>query len=382
MKRPRTTALGLPRFALWKKMAAAGAPVSFELEITARCNHNCRHCYINRPADDDRARAKELSLEAIKSIADEAVSLGALWCLITGGEPLLREDFFDIYLYLKRKGLLVSVFTNATLITPAHGELFRKYPPRAVEVTVYGVTDSTYERVTRTPGAFSALLKGLDILGRSGTPLRLKTVAMRSNLDEFDRIRAFCRKRSGDGFRFDPFLNLRLDADPARNREIMAERLSPREIVALEQSDPLRLGALLKTCQRTAVAGSAGPGDTRLFPCAIGSGGFYVGHDGLFRLCGMLNHPDCVYDLTRGNLTRAWGKMVPAIRSMRSKNAAFLSSCRICPFIDLCMWCPAHAYLETGALDRPVSYFCAVAHARAGMLNRCGPIPRPLPGAR
>ena len=107
----------IQEFHLWEKMRNRKSPVSFSLELTARCNNNCRHCYINLPVGDKAAKEEELSFEEIKGIADEAISLGAIWCLLTGGEPLLREDFFDIYLYLKRKGLLVQVFTNAVLIT-------------------------------------------------------------------------------------------------------------------------------------------------------------------------------------------------------------------------------------------------------------------------
>ena len=134
------SSIPLPEFSLWEKMQDKRSAISFEIEITARCNNNCRHCYINLPADDKVAKENELSFEEIKEITDEAVSLGALWCLITGGEPLLREDFFDIYLYFKRKGLLVSLFTNATLITDEHVRLFKKYPPRDIEVSVYGIT--------------------------------------------------------------------------------------------------------------------------------------------------------------------------------------------------------------------------------------------------
>ncbi len=66
---------------------------SFDLEITARCNNNCRHCYINLPPGDRNAQANEMSLEQIGKIAQQAVEIGCIWCLITGGEPLLRKDF-------------------------------------------------------------------------------------------------------------------------------------------------------------------------------------------------------------------------------------------------------------------------------------------------
>jgi MoaA/NifB/PqqE/SkfB family radical SAM enzyme len=139
---------------LWDRLKSKRSPISFDIEVTARCNMDCRHCYINLPAGDKEAQSREMNIEEIGDIASQAVGMGAVWCLITGGEPLLRPDFPDIYMMLKRKGLLVSVFTNATLIDEKHIELFRKYPPRDMEVTVYGVTRETYERVTRRPGSF------------------------------------------------------------------------------------------------------------------------------------------------------------------------------------------------------------------------------------
>ena len=75
----------LPDHLLWERMLKKRLPLSFDLEVTARCNNDCRHCYINLPAGDDEARRKELSLDEINAIADQAVSLGALWCLVTGG---------------------------------------------------------------------------------------------------------------------------------------------------------------------------------------------------------------------------------------------------------------------------------------------------------
>ncbi|MCX6675012.1 MAG: hypothetical protein NTW84_01165, partial [Methanothrix sp.] len=78
-----------------------------------------------------------------------------------------------------------------------------------------------------------------------------------------------------------------------------------------------------------------------------------------------LSHPDCTYDLRKGTLADAWKEFVPKVRDMRSNRAEFLDTCRTCPIINLCLWCPAHAYLETGELDSHVPYFCQVAYARA-----------------
>ena len=364
------SSISLPECSLWEKMKKKRCLVSFDLEITARCNNNCRHCYINLPAENKYAKARELSAGEIKEIAEETVSMGALWCLISGGEPLLRPDFERIYLSLKKLGLLVSVFTNATLITDKHIDLFRRYPPRDVEVTVYGVTKETYEKVTRNPGSFNAFLQGLDRLFRSGIKVRLKAMALRSNVSELPQIASFCKNHARDYFRFDPFLHLRFDQNQVRNREIMSERLSPSEIAALEQSDHQRFKALGKGFDKLIVADSSSITNNHLFYCGAGNGSFTLSCDGLFRLCSSLWHPDCVYDLKKGTLKDAWQNFVPRLREMRSDRKEFLEKCRICPLVNLCMWCPAHSYLETGNLDTPVDYFCEVAYARAEMITK------------
>ena len=222
MAESHVSTIEIQEYALWDNQKRQNKFSAFELEITARCNNDCRHCYINVPAGDASAKAQELSASEILRIAREAASLGAVWCLVTGGEPLLRPDFPEIYLGLKRLGLLVSVFTNATPITEEHVALFKRYPPRDIEVTVYGVTKETYERVARRPGSYDAFMRGLDRLLAGGVKVRLKTVAIRSNMHEMAEIERFCRERTKDYHRFDPVMHLRLDGDPARNADIRA----------------------------------------------------------------------------------------------------------------------------------------------------------------
>ncbi len=93
MPLPLITRKLVEEFALWEKMENQRGCKSFTLEVTSRCNNNCRHCYINLPAEDARARQKELSTEQILDIADQAVRLGAVWCNITGGEPSASIKF-------------------------------------------------------------------------------------------------------------------------------------------------------------------------------------------------------------------------------------------------------------------------------------------------
>jgi radical SAM protein with 4Fe4S-binding SPASM domain len=352
------------------KMRRQNVLVSLGLELTARCNNNCRHCYINLPASDKRAEAREISYLEIKNLVDQAAGLGVLWCLLTGGEPLLRKDFYDIYIYLKTRGILVSVFTNATLIRKEHIDLFKKYPPRDVEVTVYGVTAGTYERITRVPGSFKAFIKGLNLLLDNKIRVRFKTVALRSNIHELRSIAKFCRKITKDYYRFDPFINLRFDGNRKRNRDIKSERLSPKQIVELEKSDPERKGALERNCDRLIFSGNQPVGCNHLFRCGIGRYSCVVGYDGFIRACPLLIHPDYTFDLKKMGLAEFYQDAIPQIRERRSRDKGFLKQCRVCPLVNLCMWCPANAYLETKKLDKWVKYFCDIAHSRAGALPK------------
>jgi radical SAM protein with 4Fe4S-binding SPASM domain len=353
----------LPEFDLWNELEDKGIPVSFELELTARCNNDCRHCYINLPAADRAARAGELTFDEIVAVADQAVELGALWCVLTGGEPLLRPDFSEIYVALKRRGLLITVFTNACLVRPEHVELFRTYPPRDVEVTIYGASREVYERVTRTPGSFDAFLRGVSLLEQGGVNARYKATVLRSNVHELPAMAEFGRTHTRDVFRFDPLLHLRYDRDSARNAEICAERLAPAEIAALELSDEERTVAVRRECRRVADLGTPAESDL-VFRCGVGQG-FTVGHDGSLRLCSALWHPDYVADVRREPVAAAWRRLLSAASAARAADPAYLDRCAACGLVDLCLWCPAHAYLEIGSLTSPIDDFCDAAHARA-----------------
>lgn len=370
MQKSFVESIPLPELPFWEKIRNQKRPISFELELTARCNNNCRHCYINLPANDRKAKKREISLFDIKKIIDQSVSFGAFWCLLTGGEPLLREDFFEIYLYLKKKGFLVEVFTNAILINNDHINLFKKYPPRDVEVTVYGVTKQTYEQVTRIPGSFAGFMRGLNLLLKNNIKVRFKTMALSSNVKELPEIARFCRQRTKDHFRFDPFLHLRFDADKKRNEEIKSERLSPKEIVRIERQDNERAQSLGKNRDSLNNPEFEHFNCGHLFQCSAGEKSFTVSHDGYLRLCSLLLHPECSCNLKRVELRQVWEKLVLKVRDMRSNKEKFLEKCQKCPIINLCMWCPAYSYLESGKLDEPEEYFCQVAHARLELLKQ------------
>jgi len=216
-------------------------------------------------------------------------------------------------------------------------------------------------------------MHGLDLLLESGVKVRLKAMAVRSNLHEMPEIERFCRERTKDFYRFDPVLHLRVDGNALRNEEIRSERLSPDEIVALERADSKRFQALEKYCDRhVGSEPQSSPTSNLLFRCGAGNGSFDVSHDGQLRLCSSLWAPGTTYDLRSGSLRDAWENHVPRVRAMRSSRQRYLDRCGRCHLINLCLWCPAHAHLELGEMDVSVEYFCEVAHARAEALLASG----------
>jgi MoaA/NifB/PqqE/SkfB family radical SAM enzyme len=91
-------------------------PVQGMIETTFRCNLSCAHCYVNKKASDVAAQARELSFERLSALIDEIVDAGCLSLVLTGGEPLIRPDFPALYVHAIQRGLMVTVFTNGTLI--------------------------------------------------------------------------------------------------------------------------------------------------------------------------------------------------------------------------------------------------------------------------
>ena len=213
-------------------------------------------------------------------------------------------------------------------------------------------------------------MRGLALLLESGIKVRLKAMALRSNFHEMPEIARFCRERTTDSFRLDPFLHLRYDRNESRNEEIRAERLSPQEISAVDARTPERLEALQKSCKSLIGSDAPGANCNHLFHCGAGNVSFSVSYEGLFRLCSSLWHPDCIYNLRKGNLQEAWQTFVPKVRDMRSGRRDYLDSCLRCSIANLCMWCPGRAHLETGTIDAPVDYFCRVAHARYALIGK------------
>ena len=187
-------------------------PLTGAIELTRRCHLNCVHCYNNLPPKDPGALKNELTYEQHCRMLDEMTEAGCLWLLYTGGEILLRRDFLDIYTYARRKGLLITLFTNGTLLTPKIVDRLAHCRPFSIEITLYGRTKETYERITGVPGSFEKCLRGIDLLLQHKLPLKLKSMAITVNKHELGDMKKFAEDELGVEFKFDAMISPRLDS--------------------------------------------------------------------------------------------------------------------------------------------------------------------------
>ncbi len=342
------------RLVLWEKDREI--PLVGTFELTARCNLRCRHCYINVPANDKPASEKELTTSQWHRLIDEVSEAGCLWLLLTGGEVFIRPDFLDIYKYTVSKGLLVTIFTNGTCITPQIADELGQWPPSAVEITLYGVTEATHDAVTGVPGSHRRCMRGIKLLQERGLPVKLKSVMMKLNRHEFLDLKRYSESL-GLKFLFDANLNMRIDG----GKGPAAYRLSPEETVELDLMYA-ECAADWKDAFRRDMGVPVDSG--LLYKCGAGLRSFYVDPYGKLGLCVLVRSPQ--YDLLQGTFSDGWREFIPSVRRTPQ---TFKTECDACNLRNLCGHCPGWAQLESGDPEKPVTYQCRITQLRRAVFT-------------
>ena len=340
----------------------AHVPLEGSWELTYRCNLACTHCWVNLPAGDRRARQRELSADEIDRIAGEITDAGGLWLLLTGGEVFLRPDFLDIYKRLKRRGLLLTIYTNATLITERAADVLAEYPPSLVEISLYGITPRTYAAVTEVP-ALQQCLNGIARLRARNIKMRLKSVVTTANYDEFLDIAAWVKREFDMRFRYDPNINYR----KIEGREGMAPatvRLPADKVVALDRVLDEETNDLRETYQdmvdKTRQGIDTRRGGEYVFDCGAGLSSYHIDPYGRLTSCMMV--PSIGHDLREGSFREGWDSFVERVVYLKKTRTTRCDSCAIS---GNCTGCPGWSLLEHGDLEEPVDYVCDINHGRA-----------------
>lgn len=331
----------------YKPIGDARFPLSGSIDLTSRCNLNCVHCYINQPPGSLEAIAAEMTTSQVKSILDQIAAAGTLFLLMTGGEPLLRPDFSEIYLYARNKGLIITLFTNATMMTPKIIAMLLDAPPSLIEITMYGATQQAYEAVTRIPGSFNRFITGLDLIANSGLKFVLKSVVINLNKHDLQNM-VDLAERYGVELHYDGTIWPRLDG----STENFKYRLSIDDMLELNHQDPKRMEGWINTYERSKEVLLR---NNRVYPCGAGFRSFHIDSSGRVNLCMMARQTS--YDVLTTGFDAAWKKLGFEPKKLRTQP----SSCITCSAAGLCSQCPGFSQLVYGDDESIVDYVCQLA---------------------
>lgn len=348
-------------FGIWgaelqSRLVGRRYPLSGMLELTDRCNLRCVHCYINQPVSSQAARSAEMTTAQVKYVLEQVAGAGCLFLILTGGEILARPDFAEIYQHARRQGLVIGLFTNATMITPAIADLLVKERPQFIDITLYGATKETYERVTGVPSSYERCLRGIDLLLERNLPVFLKTSLISINRPELDAIKDFAAKR-GIKYRFDPQLWPRLDG----SAQPFDFQLAVEEILEIDENDPERQQEWIRVADQ--FGGSATRSDL-VYSCGAALQIFHIDSAGRISGCIMSRHIS--YSLFDMSFNEAWAKL-GEIRSLKRQQN---NQCRTCTLGGICQQCPAWSQVVHGDNETIVDFLCDLAHARAAQIEK------------
>ncbi|HKO15996.1 MAG TPA: radical SAM protein [Gemmatimonadaceae bacterium] len=343
-------------------------PLMCTFELTPTCNLRCRFCYVAL----DPYKGPYLSTEQVFSILDKLERAGVLYLTLTGGEVLSRRDFREIYLYAKRKGFLVTLFSNATMVTERISSLLAEHPPFCVEVSIYGADAEHYEKVTQIPGSFGRFVRGIELLQRAGVKLVLKTPVSTMIEDHLPEMVEFARIRGLLPLKYDPVLDARHDG----GQEPVVYRIGVRRVGALheqmdalnrdflkflpdksgEHSLPLTPRAPLAEC-----ADVAGSSEEELYRCGAGRTALFVDALGNAAHCIIDREPS--FSLLELEWEEVWARMGEWVTQPLPKDAP----CSGCGLRSSCSNCPARSKLATGSPYLKDTYRCDLTHLEHGL---------------
>jgi radical SAM protein with 4Fe4S-binding SPASM domain len=343
---------GAPKLlaAMLERAIARRVPLSGSIAMTHRCHLRCVHCYLG---DERSARPPqgELGTEFWLSVIDQVADAGCLNLLMTGGETLLRPDFPAVYERARRRGMLVTVFTNGTLIGERLVRLFQEFSPDLVEITLYGGSPETYERVTEIPGSFERCLRGLDALLAGRIRTALKAMVLAENRHEVEAMRRIASER-GLAFRLDAALFPAWDGDHSP----LDHRIPPEEAVAIEMRDTTFHDRASEYFNK--MRGQQPP-DQQLYSCMAGLTGFHVDPRGMLLPCLMVSTHG--YDLRHGSFRTGWDEV---LRGFTEQKVVPGYECHRCETRFLCGLCPAQAAMESGSPYGRSEYLCRLGDLR------------------
>jgi radical SAM protein with 4Fe4S-binding SPASM domain len=327
-----------------------GVPLSVHLDVTYRCNERCVHCYLDH---DDHG---EMTTAEITGVLDQLADAGVFFLTLSGGEVLMRMDFFEILEHARALQFSVKIKTNAFMIGEKAADRMRDLGVESVQVSVYSHRPEVHDAVTKLPGSLKRSIAGIRFLKSRGLQVIIANVLMRQNLADYAGVQALAREL-GVKFTIDPTITPRMDGD----RSIIGLGISGDDLQQVFRNPDL-VGDVEEFC-----APPPAVDDDVLdsVPCSAGHTACYISPYGDV-------YPCVQFPLPSGNVRMQkfldiW-RGSEQLNEVRSIHARDLPVCSTCSHCGTCTRCPGLAYME-GSMRGPSSQDCEKSFARTGILS-------------
>ena len=330
------------------KALKLNVPLSVQLDLTYRCNERCIHCYLDH---DDHG---EMTTAEIKDLLDQMADAGVFYLTISGGEILMRRDFFEILEHARVRTFCVKLKTNGVLIREKEAARLRELGVETVQISIYSHRPEVHDAITKMPGSFRQSIDAVRFLRKQGLTVTMANVLMVQNAHDYQSVRALALELDAK-FTIDPTITPMMDGD----RSILNLNVEQAALQEVFRNEDL-VGNVEEFC-----APPRGVDEEALdmLPCSAGHTSCYVSPYGDV-------YPCVQFPLPTGNVRRTkfvdiW-RDSPQFKEVRSITLRDMPSCSKCAHGATCTRCPGLAYME-GNMRGPSSQDCEKSYARTGI---------------
>lgn len=340
---------------LLAKSASVYSPANGSIELLPLCNMNCDMCYVHLTKKQlDEAGGRIHTGKEWLEIGKQMVENGTLFLLLTGGEPLLHPDFKEIYLGLKKMGIIITINTNATLIDESWIEFFKQHKPRRINITLYGSSNETYERLCHYKNGFDKVINAIKLLQEADIPFKVGFSLARNNQEDAGKVLTLMREMDIPTT-FDTYM---LPATRERKLPYNEQaRLGPVEAALTfahnldcldtEENVEEYVDKQLKMVEDF-VPGEEHEG---VMQCMAGRCSYTVNWQGEMHPCVILTSPSAnVFEV---GFKGAWDVIKDGCSKVR-----LYSGCSVCKLSPICRTCAASHLLESGSYSGKPEYMC------------------------
>ncbi len=333
-----------------QKALHLGLPLSVQLDVTYRCNERCVHCYLDH---DDHG---EMTTAEITDVLAQLADAGVFFLSLSGGEVLMRRDFFDIVERARQLLFNVKVKTNAVMIHEREAARLRQLGVEQVQISVYSHRPEVHDAITKLPGSLKKTIRAIRFLKSQGLKVAIANVLMAGNFSDHAGVIALA-KELGVAYTLDPTITPKMDGDMS----ILTLRIPGSELKQVFHNSEL-VGDVEEFCAPPPV-----PGEDTMdgFPCSAGHTACYISPYGDVFPC-------VQFPLPSGNLRRQkfldiW-RHSSQLKEVRSIRARDLPTCSTCAHVGTCSRCPGLAYME-GSMRGPSTADCEKSFQRTGIAS-------------